>query len=797
MQDPGLLRLALERGWITREEAEAGLPAERILTAEQIRELAAGRALADRLLQAGLPLSGQAPQNFGRYRIKQELGAGGCGRVYLAFDPILGRDVAVKILERGSAELAERFRREMEILAALRHPNIVAILDAGTHDGQPYYAMEYVGGRSLRDAALPTARAVEVLEQVARACHAAHQKGIIHRDLKPANILLGDRPVVVDFGVARVQADPLTRTGETLGTPHYMSPEQARGESVDARSDVFSMGVLLYEILARRPPFTGSHPLEVLKKIEEQDPAPPRSIDPKIPADLENVALKALAKEPALRYATALQFAEDLAAWREGRPVLARPAPPWRRASLFLRRNRRAAAFSAALLVLMAVTTAVSIGSVSKLRLGRAQNAVLEETRRIQQWATNLYKPPREISYEELDKSAANLDAALSERSLGGPFRHEAHLAKARARIYMGRTQEAIEDLTSAIRTGRGYPIGECYFERARLRWDEAIRAAYAKNESEAEKILQVVKEDLRAGLSTGFVDPWTRDFAAALLDLADSGEAAADRSIARLEALSRAREKPAEEVDKALGDIYLVMKKPDRAVEKYSKAKTDRQCYVQAYNGLALAYLAQEQVASAIENVSRAIDINPRYEPSYFMLSLACRRALRAPPNKLATFLHGESERLLRQGLGILRTGTRALPGSTPLLVSRGYGCVLMAFGLLGRKEDPEPLVQEAVSVLTRAPADEETLIALGVAHLIRALHAKSREESDRSRECLERAARAAPRSADARRWLGYLHSAAERYGPAVQAWEEALALDPSLKKELDPAIEQVNKKK
>ncbi|MGH7341559.1 MAG: serine/threonine-protein kinase, partial [Candidatus Rokuibacteriota bacterium] len=283
--DPRLLRLALERGWITREEAQSGRPTAGLLTPEQIEELRAGRAMADRLLgDGGLKggdLSEPPPTQFGRYLIVRELGLGGGGRVYLARDPELGRQVAVKILDRGIAADLERFRREMAILAALRHPNIVTIPDAGTEDGRPYYAMEYAEGRTLAEARPPLPEAVAILEAVALACHAAHEKGIVHRDLKPGNILLAERPLVADFGIAKVMDAELTETGQTLGTPSYMSPEQAEGREVDPRSDVYSLGVILYELMTGRRPFTGSGALDIARKIAQEEPPAPRSLNPK------------------------------------------------------------------------------------------------------------------------------------------------------------------------------------------------------------------------------------------------------------------------------------------------------------------------------------------------------------------------------------------------------------------------------------------------------------------------------------------------------------------------------------
>ncbi len=268
-------------------------------------------------------------------------------------------------------ESLERFRREAETLARLRHPHIVQVYEVGSQGGRPFFALEYIDGgplsARLTGQPQPARESAALLETLARAVQAAHQAGVVHRDLKPANVLLAEggegfgAPKVSDFGLAkRVQVDAsLTRTGAVLGTPSYMAPEQARaeGKEVGPSCDVYALGGILYHLLTGRPPFVGSQPMEVLLQVVHDEPVRPRRLFPRAPRDLETICLKCLRKEPRRRYATAEALAEDLRRWLDGQPVLARPTPVWERAWKAARRRpvlaTLAAACAAALLLLL------------------------------------------------------------------------------------------------------------------------------------------------------------------------------------------------------------------------------------------------------------------------------------------------------------------------------------------------------------------------------------------------------------------------------------------------------------
>ena len=267
----------------------------------------------------------------GRYRVLRKLGSGGMANVYLAEDEELGRRIAIKILNDRHAsdeQFVERFRREAKNAAGLSHPNIVQIYDRGEAEGTYYIAMEYLDGRTLKEAAgrepLPIREAIDYARQILGALRFAHRKGIVHRDIKPHNALIDDdgRVKVTDFGIARAgAASQMTEAGSIIGTAQYLSPEQARGGAVDHRSDLYSVGVVLYDLLTGTVPFTGDTPVEIAMKHLSAVPEPPSARRAEIPRNLDQVVLRALAKDPEERYASAEEMDAELARVAEGLPV--------------------------------------------------------------------------------------------------------------------------------------------------------------------------------------------------------------------------------------------------------------------------------------------------------------------------------------------------------------------------------------------------------------------------------------------------------------------------------------------
>ncbi|MEA2366634.1 MAG: eukaryotic-like serine/threonine-protein kinase, partial [Thermoleophilaceae bacterium] len=260
----------------------------------------------------------------GRYRVLRRLGSGGMADVYCAEDTHLGRQVAIKILHRRfpqDQEFVERFRREAKSAAGLNHPNVVGVFDRGEHEGTYYIAMEFLEGRTLKDIAaseapLPQERVIDLGLQILQAAGFAHRHGVIHRDFKPHNVIVeaNGHAKVTDFGIARAGASEMTETGSIMGTAQYLSPEQAQGHAVTATSDIYSIGVMLYEMLAGRLPFDGDSAVAVALKHLSEQPAPISQWRPDVHPALEAVVMAALAKDPAARW----QSAEDLAAGLEG-----------------------------------------------------------------------------------------------------------------------------------------------------------------------------------------------------------------------------------------------------------------------------------------------------------------------------------------------------------------------------------------------------------------------------------------------------------------------------------------------
>jgi len=264
-------------------------------------------------------------KSLGRYQVIEQLGAGGMATVYKSFDASLERYVAIKVIRTDQGrdkEFYERFRREAKALAKLSHPNIVKVLDYGEHEGMPFLVMEFIAGGALKrkaGVAMPWQEAARLLVPIARALEYAHKHNIIHRDVKPANFLISEsgQPMLSDFGISKIlesdKDEPkLTETGYGIGTPDYLSPEQGLGLKIDKRADIYSLGVVFYELVTGSKPFTADTPLAVMLKQVHDPLPPPKTINPNLPDAVEQVLLKALAKKPEFRYQDMGEFADVL-----------------------------------------------------------------------------------------------------------------------------------------------------------------------------------------------------------------------------------------------------------------------------------------------------------------------------------------------------------------------------------------------------------------------------------------------------------------------------------------------------
>lgn len=353
-------------------QASTGMFAPAVIpTGEEQEEDLSGQKpeVSDQSPAVAPSLSTPSPQlstapSFGDYELLEEIGRGGMGVVYRAQQRSLDRVVAIKLMAFGpgaSPEFIKRFRAEAVSAASLHHPNIVAIHEVGVHEGQHFFVMDCIEGQSLArlvgNQPLPARRAASYLKTIAEAVHYAHERGILHRDLKPSNVLVdtNDQPHVVDFGLARrLEGDSeLTVTGQVLGSPNYLPPEQATGQRarISRRTDVYALGATLYHLLTARPPFQAESLAQVLDLVLHADPVSPRLLNPSVPRDLETICLKCLEKEPSRRYPTAQALADELKRFLANEPIQARPLGPAGKVWRWCRRKPQAASLGAAALL--------------------------------------------------------------------------------------------------------------------------------------------------------------------------------------------------------------------------------------------------------------------------------------------------------------------------------------------------------------------------------------------------------------------------------------------------------------
>jgi eukaryotic-like serine/threonine-protein kinase len=422
------------------------------------------------------------------YEILARVGQGGCGVVYKARDARLRRIVALKMLRAPDLQepgLYERFRAEAEAVARLQHPNIVPLYEVMLAPDGPYFALEYLEAGDLASLIAgrpqPAKQAARLVETLARAVHFAHERGIMHRDLKPANILLkyeasaiasadaavepplsGMVPKIGDFGIAKemVGKSHLTRTGEILGTPGYMAPEQAAGCASDQGPglDIYSLGAILYELLTGRAPFVAPTAVETLLLVRNQDPVPPRRLQPNVPIDLETICLKCLQKAPAQRYATALELAQDLERFDRGEPISARPIGLWGRTRKWIRRKPAAAALVCVATLAAAVLFCVSLG----------YNAVLQQ---------------------EIDETARQRRQALEAQDLAERRGRDLEARQTALELAM-----AAEKKSKAEAEKRGQELAQANVaEKAIRASEEAARKLAEQRESEGQQMIDAI----------------------------------------------------------------------------------------------------------------------------------------------------------------------------------------------------------------------------------------------------------------------------------------------------------------
>jgi len=449
-----------------------------------------------------------------RYRDASLVGRGGMGTVLRARDARLGRDVAVKLLHRTDGDRPIRFLQEARAQARIRHPNICPVYDAGEVDGQPYIVMQLIEGTPLNRArgSMSLEEKILVVRSVASAVHEAHRVGLIHRDLKPGNILIERqedgslKPYVVDFGLAReVREHGQTLTGAVVGTPAYMAPEQARGEirSLDRRTDVYSLGATLYELIAEKTPFSGDQAWKVLSAIASEDAPPLRGVKPDVPVDLDTIVMKCLEREPGRRYESARALAEDLGRLLDGEPIAARPGSPVRALLRRARKHKLATALAMAALVSGLSLAFVWVkGRRDAAEQARIAQAAGEDVKEMELFLRAAYELPlHDVERERaiVRKKLEAIEARM--KGSGAAAQGPGHYALGRGLLALGDPASARDHLEKARAAGYSppelaYALGHALGELYRREMERAERITSEGERSKREQDLKVTLRD-------------------------------------------------------------------------------------------------------------------------------------------------------------------------------------------------------------------------------------------------------------------------------------------------------------
>jgi serine/threonine-protein kinase len=778
------------------------------------------------------------PADWDRYEVGALLGEGGMGTVYRARDRRLDRPLALKFLRGSDPSLTLRLLREARAQALLDHPNICRIYEVGEVGGRAYLALQLIHGEPLHAARLTLAEQLAVMRDVARAIAAAHALGIVHRDLKPANILVertpaGPRPVVMDFGLARELDGEagLTASGAVLGTPAYMAPEQARGDAVDHRADIYGLGATLYELVTGRPPFPHAPLAEALARVIHDEPVPPRRLAPALPADVETIALQCLAKDPARRYASARALADDLERCLAGEPIAGRREPAWRRWRQRARKQRALVVVAAAALAIIAVLAGLGARAYLAARDERSRataRAQLAErlgarSKEIELWLRAAHQRPLHDTRPDRARVRAQMQAiAATPHDLGDAGDAAIHAALGRGALALHAWAEADAELARAAALGlatpelhaaRGRALAELYagaLEEARRSGDPAWLAA--RTQALAARYLAPAQVELAlaAGDDAALVD--------ARMALVRRDPATAERLAAALttqaawpdEAYALAGDAAYALAGAAFdrGDYAAALAPLDRATARYTAAAEIARSDADLHEAAARAWLQRAEVEyrrggaprdaldRALAAIDRAIAAEPDAAPAHTTKAYVLLRWFRIPA------LRGDELPLLERIADAAARAVALDPGAARAWDALGNAHLFRGIWEAQHGGDAAPWWPRALADFTRAvaadPDDPWARNDLGATHRWLGDHLEQTggdplPEYEAALRCYQRAAELDPRyvfavSNQADIQIAIAEHLAARAGDprpalagAARAGEQALALDPS----------------
>lgn len=619
---------------------------------------------------------------FGKYVRVDLIGRGGGGEVYRAWDTKLGRWVAVKFPHLRTRDDRQRLLREANMAARLSHPNIVPLFEIVDEGDRPFIVLQFIDGQTLDRLRLKVPEALQAVRDMANAVAYAHGQGVIHRDLKPQNVMRGEdgRIYVLDFGLAKLAetGTSLTRTEHLLGTPAYMSPEQANGRRPDVRSDVYSIGTTLYELVTAQPPFVGNTAIEIIRRVQDEDPIAPRRLNPRLPRDVGTIIHKAMERDPRRRYRHALDFAGDIDRFLAGEPILAHPPSTLYR---WHRRIVKHKALSSALVAILLLTfgfgayavyqtfqaaedrDAAKKRELALMQLGALWNQVILANQ-------GIYKPYMKPERIRLD--LVNATRKVTEFINQHPEYPQGYYVRAKAKLYANDLMGAQNDLQHALAIDMDFApgqalLGQVIFEiyaqkmRGHPKTLEVRRTRYAPMLTQARSMLA---EASGKGFPSNSIEKWglpstSEDEVSAVLLRACAEVTSQSFSIGRQILLKANKENPSEYYCNWIGLIDS-SRKEDAFWQ--SEALKIAPHFHRAHLARADARLEMGEMEEAISDYTRAIAFLPDYSDAYSNRSLAraelgdfegairdCNKAIELDPNNSNAFnLRGNSKSML-----------------------------------------------------------------------------------------------------------------------------------------------------